>query len=161
MAVGGEPGSAVLSQHARVARALIASADQGDLPSPYVVLRLAEHVATAGSWDDLAASPYLLDQLDPDSVAAAALRAAFGRSDLPSSIGASLSARHLFNRLGPEDRLMTRWIAVACSTSAQAADAHAWARIREREPPHVAMLATGTRCGPSSRGASQAVKRCC
>ena len=35
---------------------------------------------------------------------------------------------------------MTRWIAVACGTAAQTADAHAWARIREREPPHVAMF---------------------
>jgi len=69
MPVGGEPGSAVLNPHAHVVRALIASAGEGESPSPYVVLRLAEHVATAGAWDDLAAAPYLLDQLDPDSVA--------------------------------------------------------------------------------------------
>jgi hypothetical protein len=110
MAVGGEPGSAVVNQQAHVVRALIASAVEGECPSPYVVLRLAEHVAAAGAWDDLADAPYLLDQLDPDSVAVAVLRTAFGRSDLPAPIGASLSARHLFNRLHPEDRLMTRWI---------------------------------------------------
>jgi hypothetical protein len=90
--------------------------------------------------DDLAAAPYLLDQLDPDSVAVAVLRTAFGRSDLPAPIGASLSARHLFNRLDPEDRLMTRWIAVACGSWARASDSHAWARIGEREPPHVSMF---------------------
>ena len=33
----------------------------------------------------MAAAPYLLDQLDPDSVAVAVLRTAFGRSDLPGS----------------------------------------------------------------------------
>jgi WD40 repeat protein len=140
MAVAGEPESAVLSQHIHVVRALIASVEEAEPPSPYVVQRLAEHVATAGAWDDLAAAPYLLDQLDPDSVAAAALRAAFGRSDLPGSIGASLSARHLFNRLNPQDRLMTRWIAVACGARSWTASSHAWARIRGREPPHVAMF---------------------
>jgi WD40 repeat protein len=140
MPVDGEPGSAVLNQHARVVRKLITSAPEGEPPSPYVVLRLAEHVAAAGAWDDLAAVPYLLDQLDPDSVAVAVLRTAFGRSDLPAPIGASLSARHLFNRLDPEDRLMTRWIAVACGSWARASDTHAWARIGEREPPHVVMF---------------------
>jgi WD40 repeat protein len=73
-------------------------------------------------------------------VAVAVLRTAFGRSDLPAPIGASLSVRHLFNRLDPEDRLMTRWIAVACGSWARASDSHAWARIGEREPPHVAMF---------------------
>ena len=119
MTVGAEREPPVLSQHGRVARALITSAGKGELPSPYVVLRLAEHVAEAGAWEDLSAAPYLLDQLDPDSVATAALRMAFGRSDLPGSIGASLSARHLFNRLDPDDRLMTRWISVACGSRAR------------------------------------------
>lgn len=140
MPVGGEPRSAVLNPHAHVVRALITSAREGESPSPYVVLRLAEHVAAAGVWDDLAAAPYVLDQLDPDSVAVAVLRTAFGRSDLPAPIGASLSARHLFNLLDPDDRLMTRWIAVACGSWARASDSHAWARIGEREPPHVAMF---------------------
>lgn len=140
MPVGAELGSAMPNQHAHVVRALITSAGEGEPPSPYVVLRLAEHVAVAGAWDDLAAAPYLLDQLDPDSVAVAVLRTAFGRSDLPAPIGASLSARHLFNRLDPEDRLMTRWVAVACGSWARASDSHAWARIGEREPPHVAMF---------------------
>jgi hypothetical protein len=137
MPAGSEPGPDL---HAHVARALIASVSGGEAPSPYVVLRLAEHVAAAGAWDELAAAPYLLDQLDPDSVAVAVLRTAFGRSDLPAPIGASLSARQLFNRLTPADRLMTRWIAVACGSWARPADAHAWARIGEREPPHVAMF---------------------
>ena len=140
MPVGAELGWAVPNQHAHVVRALITSAGESESPSPYVVLRLAEHVAAAGAWDDLAAAPYLLDQLDPDSVAVAVLRTAFGRSDLPAPIGASLSARHLFNRLDPEDRLMTRWIAVACGSWARTSDSHAWARIGEREPPHVAMF---------------------
>jgi WD40 repeat protein len=140
MPVGGESESAVLNPQAHVVRALISSAREGESPSPYLVLRLAEHVAAAGVWDDLSAAPYLLDQLDPDSVAVAVLRTAFGRSDLPAPIGASLSARHLFNRLAPEDRLMTRWIAVACGSWARASDSHAWARIGEREPPHVAMF---------------------
>lgn len=140
MPVDGEPGLAVLAQHARVVRALITSSREGESPSPYVVRRLADHVAAAGAWDDLAAEPYLLDELNPDSVAVAVLRTAFGRSDLPASIGASLSARHLFNRLAPGDRLMTRWIAVACGSWASASDTHAWARIGKREPPHVAMF---------------------
>jgi WD40 repeat protein len=140
MPVDGEPGSVAPNQDARVARALITAARDGEPPSPYVVLRLAEHVAAAGAWAELAFAPYLLDQLDPDSVAVAVLRTAFGRADLPASLGASLSARHLFNRLTPEDRLMTRWIAVACGSWAQASDTHAWARIGVRESPHVAMF---------------------
>ena len=35
---------------------------------------------------------------------------------------------------------MTRWITVACGSWARASDSHAWARIGEREPPHVAMF---------------------
>jgi len=140
MPVDGEPGSTAPNQYARVAHTLITASRDGEPPSPYVALRLADHVAAAGAWDELASAPYLLDQLDPDSVAAAVLRTAFGRADLPAPLGASLSARHLFNRLAPEDRLMTRWIAVACGSWAQASDTHAWARIGDREPPHVAMF---------------------
>ena len=35
---------------------------------------------------------------------------------------------------------MTRWITVACGSWARASDSHPWARIGEREPPHVAMF---------------------
>jgi WD40 repeat protein len=140
MPLDGEPGTAAPNRDARVARALITAARNGEPPNPYVVLRLAEHVAAAGAWEELASAPYLLDQLDPDSVAVALLRTAFGRADLPAPLGASLSARHLFSRLAPQDRLMTRWIAVACGSWAQESDTHAWARIGEREPPHVAMF---------------------
>jgi WD40 repeat protein len=35
---------------------------------------------------------------------------------------------------------MTRWIAIACSNWARSPDTRAWARIGEREPPHVAMF---------------------
>ncbi|WP_433795131.1 hypothetical protein [Actinoplanes sp. CA-252034] len=109
-------------------------------PSPYVVARLADHVGYAGIWSDLAERPYLLDHLDPDSVAAAVLRSAYGRRTLPPPIAAALSARHLLNVLEPPDRLMTRWLAAACGWDRGEQPLPAWAHIDHREPAHVALV---------------------
>ena len=54
---------------------------------------------------------------------------------------------------------MTRWIAVACGSWARASDSHAWARIGEREPPHVAMFGHRALYGPSPRGVSLMAER--
>lgn len=123
---------------ARIAEALL-NASFDELPSPYVVHRLAEHVGAAGRWQELADRPYLLDTLDPDSVASAALRTAYGKSPLPPAIAASMSARHLLTPLPPADRLMTRWIAAACGRTTPEAEPHAWANIGHREPAHVVL----------------------
>ncbi|NMO53421.1 hypothetical protein HH310_19800 [Actinoplanes sp. TBRC 11911] len=129
---------AITSGHALIADALM-NAPFDEMPSPYIVTRLAEHVGAADKWQDLSDRPYLLDTLDPDSVAAAALRTAYGRSALPPAIAASLSARHLLKRLQPPDRLMTRWIAAACGWSAPDAEPRAWANIGYREPAHIVL----------------------
>lgn len=117
---------------------LVVVARSDESPSSYVAARLAEHVGAAGLWSELADRPYLLDALDPDSVAVSVLRTVYGRADLPAVIAASLSARHLLNRLGARDRLMTRWLAAACGTG-RARELPAWALIRDREPTHIAV----------------------
>jgi len=129
---------AITSGHALIADALM-NAPFDEMPSPYIVTRLAEHVGAAEKWQDLAERPYLLDTLDPDSVAAAALRTAYGRSALPAAIAASLSARHLLKQLEPLDRLMTRWIAAACGRAEPDAEPRAWANIGYREPAHIVL----------------------
>jgi len=57
----------------------------------------------------------VLDRLDPDSVAAAVLTHAFGREgvELPPEISAVASARHLLGPLSPDDRKLTRAVAMA------------------------------------------------
>ena len=126
------------SRHAHIVRALMRIADE-DMPSPYVVERLAEHVAAADMWAALADRPYLLDALNPEAVAAAALRTAYGRTPLPGHIAAALSARHLLTRLAPPDRLMTRWIAAACGQPSGQDTPNAWAHIDNSEPAHVVL----------------------
>src|SRR5437899_2962475 len=86
MPVGAELGWAVPNQHAHVVRALITSAGESESPSPYVVLRLAEHVAEAGAWDDLAAARFLLADEGPS---------------LLSLVGMTVNGRSLLGAGGP------------------------------------------------------------
>jgi WD40 repeat protein len=129
--------------HRRVAYALIAWARDSGAVNPYIAHRLAEYVADGEAWDDLAEEQFVLDRLEPESVAAEALRTGYGRADLPLAIAASLSSRHLLSMVGPEDRAMTRHITMACIqsgyepfVSGYQADS-AWARLQRHDPLHV------------------------
>ena len=139
-------GAALASSHQRVARALIEQASTGAGINPYLIYRLAEHVAEAGIWAELAAVSSVLDQLDPESVAAEALRTAYGKADLPLAIASSLSAQHILSGLTPADRTMTRHIAMACNHSGGTPFAegdgplHAWAQLRRHDPLHVLLV---------------------
>jgi hypothetical protein len=90
-------------------------AGQPHEPNRYVQRHLAEHVAAPASWSALAQHPDVLDRLDPDSVAAGVLVHAFGRAGeaLPTEIAAVASARHLLGPLSPEERKLTRAVAMA------------------------------------------------
>jgi len=137
----------VPTRHRSVARALMAKAFTSEAPDLYVVRRLAEHVAEAGIWQELADAPAVLDELDPESIAAEALRTAYGRANLPLAIAASLSARHLLSSVTVADRWMTRRIAMACiepiddQMSPGDMPAPCWAWLRRHDPLHV--LLTG------------------
>ena len=139
-------GAALASSHQRVARALIEQASTGTEINPYLTYRLAEHVAEAGMWEELAAVSSVLDQLDPESVAAEALRTAYGKADLPLAIASSLSAQHILSGVNPADRAMTRRVAMACNqsgvTQSAASDRphHAWAQLRRHDPLHVLLV---------------------
>jgi WD40 repeat protein len=140
-------GTDLRARHRSVARALMAGAAESGAPNLYIVHRLAEHVAEAGIWQELADAPAVLDELDPESIAAEALRTAYGRANLPLAIAASLSARHLLSSVAVADRWMTRRIAMACIESADARNAEhgmptaCWAWLRRHDPLHV--LLTG------------------
>jgi WD40 repeat protein len=143
--LAGSSGSGVLAgHHKRIAGAFLASARDAGAANPYVTYRLAEHVAEAGMWDELAEAPFVLDDLDPDSVAAETLRTVYGRADLPPAIAASLSARHLLSVIRPGDRAMTRAIAMACLQPGYGSPTgggypRAWARLRRHDPLHVTL----------------------
>jgi len=139
---GREP-SALEDSHRRIATALMADACESGVVNPYIVHRLAEHVAEGAMWEELAGTSFVLDHLDPESVAAEALRTAYGRADLPLAIAASLSVRHLLAMVNPEDRTMTRNIAMACIQPGYrpSPSGHepplAWARLQRHDPLHV------------------------
>jgi len=109
--------AALRVQHARVATALLSAAQAGlpGEPNRYVQRHLAGHVAASASWSALAQLPDVLDRLDPDSVAAGVLAHAFGRGGeaLPAEIAAVVSTRHLLGPLRPEERRLTRAVAMA------------------------------------------------
>ena len=134
------------ARHAQVSRALAVSADGMWPLSPYIGHRLAEHVAEAGTWEELADRPPVLDRLDPESVAAEAFRTGYGRADLPLAIAASLAARHLLSSVEATDRWMTRQITMACLASATRAaetaekPAASWAFMNRHDPLHVTLI---------------------
>ena len=142
----GSDGRSLERRHRRVARALMKHANTAPEINPYLTHRLAEHVAEAGIWDELAAASFVLDRLDPESVAAEALRTAYGKADLPLTIAASLSAQHMLSAITPEDRSMTRSVVMACLGSGESPfvrgdeGQRAWARLRRHDPLHVLLV---------------------
>lgn len=104
-------------RHGRIAEALLAAArvELPREPNRYIQRHLAEHVAKSDSWVALASQPEVLDRLDPDSVAASVLEHVFGRTHkaLPTEVAATVSVRHLLGSPRPEERALTRQIAMA------------------------------------------------
>lgn len=142
-------GTSLAARHAQVARALAARSEKMSPLNPYVKRRLAEHVAEAGTWEELADNTSVLDRLDPESVAAEALRTGYGRANLPLAIAASLSARHLLSSVEAPDRWMTRQFTMSCLASAGPADmagdaagkqAASWAFMNRHDPLHVLLI---------------------
>lgn len=133
------------ARHRRIAQALISTA-QADLPAspnPYVTRHLSGHVAEADTWPDLAAAPDLLDHLDPNEVAADALRTAFGRADLPTEIHEILMTRATLAETPVPDRFAVRALAslrlgraidMAGATFQRAAWRPRWANLRVEHP---------------------------
>jgi len=145
-------GTSLAARHAQVARALAARSERLSPLNPYVKRRLAEHVAEAGTWEVLADNLAVLDRLDPESVAAEALRTGYGRMNLPLAIAASLSARHLLSSVEAPDRWMTRQFTMSCLASVGPADVAgvkeamvgkppaSWAFMNRRDPLHVLLI---------------------
>jgi WD40 repeat protein len=145
-------GTSLTLRHAQVARALSASSERLSPLNPYIKRRLAEHVAEAGTWEELAGRPGVLDRLDPESVAAEALRTGYGRMNLPLAIAAALSARHLLSSVEASDRWMTRQFAMSCLASAGHTDVAGasetafakspacWAFMNRHDPLHVLLI---------------------
>ena len=128
-------GASLAARHAQVARALATRSERLSPLNPYVKRRLAEHVGEAGTWEELADNLAVLDRLDPESVAAEALRTGYGRANLPLAIAASLSARHLLSSVEAPDRWMTRQFTMSCLASAGPADAAGYADAAAGKPP--------------------------
>jgi WD domain, G-beta repeat len=86
-----------------------AVAGGGDGGGPYLRRYLAEHVAEAGLWPELAGQIAVLDGLDPDSVAVEAFRTAYGRGYLPAAIAVTMAARNeLRSPASAEQRRLTK-----------------------------------------------------
>jgi WD40 repeat protein len=104
----------VAERHHQVAAALLRLAHASDsAPNPYVVGHLSGHVAEGGEWAPLLIYLDVLDRLDPNALAADALRTVFGHVDLPPPIAAVIAARHLLSDADPADRPGLREIAAA------------------------------------------------
>jgi WD40 repeat protein len=108
--------TATADRRLNVARSLIDLAADPTIPTAeYLRHYLADHVRDAGpeAWDLLAAQPQVLDQLDPESVATAAVRTEFGERAMPAQIAAMVGARHELAKATAADRPGLRQIAVA------------------------------------------------
>ncbi|MFE7485203.1 hypothetical protein [Streptomyces sp. NPDC057552] len=90
--------------HAEVTEALVrltAAAEGEDTaswrPHPYLIRHLADHAAAGGArgWEALAASPGVLDLLDPAAVAGAVLRFGVRLGSLPQAVAGTLATAHL------------------------------------------------------------------
>jgi hypothetical protein len=85
----------------------VAAADPAGIP-PYLARHLSGHLADAGMWNELAATPEVLDGLDPAAVTADALRTLFGRRPIPPPVAAVIGTRHDLITATPADRASLR-----------------------------------------------------
>ncbi|MEV5414011.1 WD40 repeat domain-containing protein, partial [Thermopolyspora sp. NPDC052614] len=78
--------------------------------NPYLCHHLPGHAARGGiaSWQELAAHPRVLDELDPGRVATAAMAHALGRYPLPAEVAGVVGMRHLLDGLPPAQRIGLR-----------------------------------------------------
>ncbi|MCM2424908.1 AAA family ATPase [Streptomyces sp. RKAG337] len=95
---------AIEAAHAEVTAALVeltigAAGDEvaSWRPHPYLIRHLADHAAAGGAqgWQTLAASPDVLDLLDPAAVAGAVLRFGVRLGALPLPVAGTLATAHL------------------------------------------------------------------
>jgi hypothetical protein len=156
--------------HQQIVKRLIADARQGsdDRLNPYLVTHLTAHAAAGGAnaWQMLADQRWVLDRIDPSSVATYAMRSLM--VSLPTEIAAVVGARHVLQHLAPADRdgvrqlAMARHGGVAAPNESAESDAHSgwalcWANLVP-QPPHLmfaghsgAIFALTAFTGPDSR----------
>lgn len=135
--------------HQQIVKRLTADARQGgdDRLNPYLVTHLAAHAAAGGAdaWQMLADQRWVLDRIDPSSVATYAVRSLM--ASLPAEIAAVVGARHVLQHLAPADRAGVRQLAmarhggVAAPGESTESDAHSgwvlwWANV-VAQPPHL------------------------
>ena len=135
----------------RITEALARLASSSTTPiNPYVSAYLSAHAGAAGQagWTALADHDLALDQLDPDAVAADAMRTAFGRFPLPAQIEAVMAARRDLGNVGLQDRRGVRemWLARHVrhywGTGRQSDRGERWSLLwarTERQSVHVAL----------------------
>ena len=143
----------VRSQHELLVPAAVAairtatSDSQTPPPNDYWVHHTSSHAALGGptAWQELDGAADILDQLDPDAIAADAMRTLFGQDNVPSNIAGIISALHELRTADPTDRPGLRQLATArqaditaptSGPSGQSTWLVSWARVR-KQPLHV------------------------
>ena len=89
----------------------VISADPDAVLPPYLVRHLSGHVADADLWEDLAATPNVLDYLDAEAVTADAVRTLFGRREIPAPVAGVIGGRDALVTAAPADRAGLRQLA--------------------------------------------------
>lgn len=89
----------------------VAMSDDYRALGQYLANHLSGHVADADRWSDLESATAVLDALDPDAVAADAIRSLFGRRDMPAQIAGVVGARDLLMDAALTDRRGIRQLA--------------------------------------------------
>src|SRR5690348_11336398 len=137
--------------HLRITEVLARLASSSATPvNPYVANYLSAHAGAAGrpGWTVLSDHDLALDQLDPEAVAADAMRTAFGRFPLPAQVEAVVAARRDLGNAGLDDRRGVReiWLARHVrhlrGTGRQSPRGEPWSLLwarMERQSVHVAM----------------------
>ncbi|TQC47406.1 hypothetical protein EEB14_20865 [Rhodococcus sp. WS4] len=116
-----EPTEANRDTHLAIMQALITVATEwtrgpGTRPlNPYLTQLLSAHAASAGEpgWRVLDEHRHVLALLEPERVAADALRAAFGHFPLPPAVGGVLTSCEWLHGLSPNDRRLGVELATA------------------------------------------------
>jgi WD40 repeat protein/transcriptional regulator with XRE-family HTH domain len=88
----------------------VAAIDPAGMPG-YLARHLSGHIADTSQWDDLAATPAVLDGLDPVAVTADALRTLFGHRAVPPPVAGVIGARDELLTAPPADRAGLRQLA--------------------------------------------------
>ena len=82
--------------------------------NPYLRRHLSGHAARSCRWGDLEATTDVVDRLDVDALASDILQYSLGRTSLPVSIAATVSARDHICVSAQSDRPLLRQLAAAC-----------------------------------------------